>query len=103
MENTTTTVIVRFPVKPERFEEFQRAFDGLLNGLRQEPTFIEARVHQDLDNPNVLVFYETYQEDRQSFLNRVPQQPWFQTFLNQLPDLLTRERDVFWNERTEVY
>jgi len=102
MENTTT-VIVRFPVKPERTEEFQTAFNGLLSGLRQEPTFIEARVHQDLDDPNVVVFYETYAEDRQSFLNRVPQQPWFRTFLNQLPDLLTRERDVFWNERVEVY
>lgn len=103
MENTTTTVIVRFPVKPERAREFQTAFNGLLNGLRQEPTFIEARVHQDLDDPNVVVFYETYQEDRQSFLNRVPQKPWFQEFLDKLPNLLTRERDVFWNERTEVY
>lgn len=103
MENTTTTVIVRFPVKPERAEDFQTAFNGLLNGLRQEPTFIEARVHQDLDDPDVVVFYETYREDRQSFLNRVPQQPWFQEFLDKLPNLLTRERDVFWNERTEVY
>lgn len=103
MENTATTVIVRFPIKPDRFEKFQTAFDGLLDGLRQEPTFIGARVHQDLDDPNVVVFYETYREDRQSFLNRVPQQPWFQTFLDQLPDLLTRERDVFWNQRAEVY
>lgn len=103
MENTTTTVIVRFPVKPERDAEFQMAFNGLLNGLRQEPTFIEARVHQDLDDPNIVVFYETYREDRQSFLDRVPHKPWFKTFLDQLPDLLQRDRDVFWQERTEVY
>ncbi|WP_346293702.1 putative quinol monooxygenase [Sphaerothrix gracilis] len=103
MENTTTTIIVRFPVKPERAAEFQMAFSGLLNGLRQEPTFIEARVHQDLDDPNIVVFYETYREDRQSFLDRVPQKPWFKIFLDQLPDLLQRDRDVFWQERTEVY
>lgn len=103
MENTTTTVIVRFPVQPRKREEFQIAFNGLLNGLRQEPTFVEARVHQDLDDPNVVVFYETYREDRKSFLDRVPKKPWFQTFLNQLPDLLSREREVFWNECVEVY
>ncbi|MGJ3247351.1 MAG: putative quinol monooxygenase [Elainellaceae cyanobacterium] len=103
MENTTTTVIVRFPVQPEKREEFQTKFNQLLDGLRQEPTFIEARVHQDLDDPNIIVFYETYRESRASFLNRVPQQPWFQAFLHRLPNLLTRERDVFWNERVEVY
>lgn len=103
MKNTTTTIIVRFPVKPEKHEEFQTEFNLLLNGLRQEATFVEARIHQDLDEPNTVVFYETYQENRESFLKRVPQRPWFKEFLDKLPDLLQRERDVFWNERTEVY
>ena len=103
MKHSTTTIIVRFPVRPEKREEFQTEFNLLLHGLRQETTFVEARVHQDLDDPTTVVFYETYRENRESFLNRVPQQPWFQAFLNKLPDLLQRERDVFWNERTEVY
>lgn len=97
--NNITTIIVRFPVKPNKQEQFQTEFHKLLEKLHQEDTFVEARYHQDLDEPNTFVFYETYQESRASFLKRVPNQPWFQHFLAQLPNLLQRERDVFWHER----
>ncbi|NJO94480.1 MAG: hypothetical protein HC820_09405, partial [Hydrococcus sp. RM1_1_31] len=92
-------IIVRFPVKPEKYEEFQIEIRKLLEGLRQEETFVEARIHQDLDAPNIVVLYETYNESRESFLKRVPNQSWFKAFLDRLPNLLQREREVFWNER----
>ena len=103
MNNHLTTIIVRFPVKPDKQKEFQIEFHKLLDGLRQEDSFVEARVHSDLDEPNTVVFYETYRESRESFLNRVPNQPWFKAFFNKLPNLLIRERDVFWNQQTEIY
>jgi len=103
MTNHTTSIIVRFPVKPEKHEEFQVELRKLLEGLQQEDTFLEARIHNDLDDPNIVVFYETYRESRQSFLKRVPRQQWFKAFLEKLPNLLQRERDIFWSERTEVY
>lgn len=103
MDNPSTTIIVRFRVKPEKQEKFQTEFYKLLDKLRQEDSFIEARVHRDLDEPNTIVFYETYRESRESFLNRVPKQPWFQAFLNKLPILLYEEQDVFWNQQTEMY
>ncbi|MBD2771648.1 putative quinol monooxygenase [Iningainema tapete] len=99
MDNRVTTIIVRFPVKSEKKEEFQIELGKLLERLRQEETFVEARIHHDLDNPNIIVFYETYSESRESFLKRVPKQLWFQAFLDQLPNLLQQERDVSWNER----
>lgn len=102
MNNSITTIIVRFPVKPENREDFQVELHKLLERLRQETTFVEARIHHDLDNPNTIVLYETYNESRESFLNRVPKQGWFQSFLDQLPNLLQQERDVFWNERIAV-
>jgi quinol monooxygenase YgiN len=98
MDNSATTIIVRFPVKPDKHEEFQIQLRKLLNGLRQEATFVEARIHRDLDNPNMIVLYETYRESRESFLARVPKQVWFQAFLEQLPNLLEQEREVFWHE-----
>lgn len=51
----------------------------------------------------MIVFYEAYSESRESFLQRVPQRPWFKAFLEKLPNLLQRDRDVFWNERIETY
>lgn len=102
MNNHITTIIVRFPVKPEKYEEFQIEFRKLLERLSQEETFVEARIHHDLDSPNIIVFYETYKESRESFLKRVPSQPWFKAFLEQLPKLLQRERDVLWNERVST-
>jgi quinol monooxygenase YgiN len=99
MNAQITTIIVRFPVKLEKHEEFQFEFRKLLEKLRQEKTFVEARIHQDLDDPSIVVFYETYSESRESFLKRVPNEPWFQAFLERLPSLLKREREVFWNEQ----
>lgn len=99
MNNSVTTIIVRFPVKPEKHEEFNTELRKLLENLRNEKTFVEARIHQDLDDFNIIVLYETYSESRQSFLERVPNQPWFKAFLTRLPNLLQREREVFWNER----
>ena len=103
MSNKTTTIIVRFLVKSEKREIFQTALRSLLDGLRQEATFVEARIHRDLDQPDTVVLYETYQERRDSFSQRVSQEPWFQTFVDKLPELLQQEREVFWNERTAVY
>lgn len=99
MKNVVTTIIVRFPVKPERCEEFKIELHKLLEKLRQERTFVEARIHHDLDDSNIIVFYETYSESRESFLKRVPNQPWFKAFLDRLPSLLKYEREVFWHER----
>jgi len=99
MNNPVITIIVRFPVKSEKHQEFQIEFCKLLEGLRQEETFIEARIHQDFDDPNIVVFYETYNESRESFLKRIPNKPWFKVFLSRLPNLLQREREVFGNER----
>lgn len=103
MDNYTTTIIVRFPVKPEKNEEFQVELHKLLEGLQKEDTFLEARVHYTLDEPNIIILYETYRESRESFLKRVPKQPWFKAFLNKLPNLLQQERDVFWSQRTGLY
>ena len=98
-----TTIIVRFPVKPDRQPEFQTELDKLISKLRQEESFVEARVHRDLEEPNTVVLYETYQESRESFLSRVPKQSWFKVFLHRLPNLLIKERDVFWHQQIESY
>ena len=98
MNNSVTTIIVRFPVKPEKHGKFHTELRKLVENLRNEKTFVEARIHRDLDDSNIIVFYETYCESRESFLKRVPNQPWFKAFLTRLPNLLQREREVFWNE-----
>lgn len=99
MDDRITTIIVRFPVKPGKHKEFLVELRKLLEKLRQEKTFVEAKIHQDLDDPSIIVFYETYSESRESFLKRVPYEFWFQAFLERLPSLLQRKREVFWNEQ----
>lgn len=100
--NNITTIYVRFPVKADKHKEFETELSQLLKGLQQQETFIEARIHRDLDEPNVIVLYESYAESRESFLNRVPNQSWFKAFLDKLPSLLENERQVFWHERLEI-
>lgn len=101
--NHITTIYVRFQVKADKQKEFEAELSQLLKGLEQEKTFIEARIHRDLDEPNVIVLYESYSESRESFLNRVPNKPWFKAFLDNLPNLLEKERQVLWHERLKAF
>ena len=102
-QDPITTIIVRFTVKPNCQLEFQTELDKLVDRLRQEDSFVEARVHRDLNESDTVVLYETYRESRESFLSRIPRKPWFKDFLSKLPDLLIRERDVFWHQQIGSY
>ena len=69
-------LIVKLRV-PENGKNLLRASLIQLFGIMKgEPTFVTATLHDDLDDPALLVVYEVWQETRESFLANQMSKPY---------------------------
>ncbi len=55
------TIIARIEAKPGRIELVKAALLKLIEPTRQEQGCLQYDLHQDNENPNVFVFYESWQ------------------------------------------
>ncbi len=68
MSNSDTiTVVPRLKFKSGGLDEIMPALNVLLDKMSKEPNFVECYLHRDLDDPDVLVIYETWATTRESF------------------------------------
>jgi quinol monooxygenase YgiN len=81
-----------FPIAPEKREEALELVEGLVAGSNEEDGVIEYRVGADISDPNVLRFYECY-EDEAAF-EAHGETDHFGAFEAALPDLLAGEPEV---------
>jgi quinol monooxygenase YgiN len=84
------TYVIRFVVKPESAPRFLTLLEGVLDALRNEPSFQEAILHRD---PWRLMLYETW-EDHDEVLNVQLHRSYRQAFTDALPELLAEPRDI---------
>ena len=87
------TYVITFNVRPERREAFVSLLTGVLDAMRHEAMFHEAVLHQDPENANRFMLYETW-EDHEDVLQVQLQRPYRKAWHDALPDLLTAERDI---------
>lgn len=77
---TTTTdqivILVRFKLKPNSKEAFFGILKPLFDTMSQEPTFVNSIVHEDLDNPDHVVFYEIWNCSRETWLAEEATKPY---------------------------
>ncbi|OAS21536.1 putative quinol monooxygenase [Paenibacillus oryzisoli] len=70
MNHTEQTVIIaRFQLKPN--SDKQAFFDNLkplFDTMSKEPTFVNAIVHENVDNPDEVVFYEIWNCSKEVWL-----------------------------------
>ena len=59
-EGARLVVVVTLHVKPGHEEEFLRLLGPVLDAMRHEPTFINAALHQDPEDPTRFMLYETW-------------------------------------------
>lgn len=81
-----------FPIDPEKREQALDLVEGLVEQSNQEAGMVDYRVGADISEPNVLRFFEQY-EDQAAFEAHT-QTDHFQEFEAALPDLLAGEPDV---------
>ena len=85
------TVILH--VKPGREEELLGLLVPILDAMRHEPTFINAVLHRDPDDPTRFMLYETWadlDEVKQVQIHRA----YRQAYLARLPELLREDRQI---------
>lgn len=81
-----------FPLDPDRLDEALDLIDGLVDQSREEPGMIEYRATTDVHDPNVVRFFERY-EDAEAF-EAHSETDHLQGFDEAVPDLLAGEPEV---------
>jgi quinol monooxygenase YgiN len=57
----TVTYLIKFQVAPERRDQFLKLLDGVLDAMREEPTFHEAILHGDPGSEDHFMLYGTWE------------------------------------------
>jgi autoinducer 2-degrading protein len=87
------TYLVKFQVVPERCDQFLELLQGVLDAMREEPTFHQAALHRDPQSDHRFMLYETW-ESHEDVVNVQLHRPYRGALHEALPTLLTQERDI---------
>jgi quinol monooxygenase YgiN len=81
-----------FPIDPDSRDRALDLVDDLVEQSQAEDGLIDYRATTDVQNPNVVRFFEQYEDE--AALESHTQTEHFQTFEEALPDLLDGEPEV---------
>jgi quinol monooxygenase YgiN len=95
MTNQQVQLNIRFKAKPGKKEEFRKELFSLIEEMSSEKAFISAIVSDDLDQPDDLIIYETWQGTRDSWLAEEFIKPYRKNYEGTLGDLIV-DRSVTW-------
>jgi len=87
------TYLIQFDVIPQQRARFLSLLTQVLDSMRSEPMFHEAHLHQDPENENHLLLYETWQ-DHEDVLQVQLQRPYRQAFHEALGEVLAQPRTI---------
>ena len=90
----TTVLLVFLPVKPEARERFRKMLFEIAEHIAKEPDFVNASVHEDMDDPDTLVVHETWIGSREHLLKTHLSKPYRQEYEAALPQMLKAERRI---------
>ncbi len=90
----TVSFIVHLPTKPEQRDRMRAMLMNVLDTMAREPDFINTWVHEDLNDPDTLVLYETWACSREHFIAHHLAKPYRREYEAALPELLSAERRI---------
>ncbi|MEC0305009.1 putative quinol monooxygenase [Terribacillus saccharophilus] len=95
MSNQQIQLNIRFKAKPGKKEEFRKELSSLIEEMSSEKSFISAIVSDDLDQPDDLIIYETWQGTRDSWIAEELIKPYRKNYEERLGNLIV-DRSVSW-------
>ncbi len=95
MSNSQVQLHIRFMAKPGEKEAFRAALFSLIEEMSSEKAFVSAIVSDDLDQPDDLIIYETWQGTRDSWLAEEFVKPYRKDYEEKLGALIAN-RSVSW-------
>ena len=87
------TFIVTIALKPGCEEEFFDLLTPVLDAMRHEPTFVNAVLHQDPEDPSRFMLYETW-ADLDDVVQVQMHRDYRKAYWDRLPDLLREPRRI---------
>jgi quinol monooxygenase YgiN len=88
-------LVVRFQTKPGKKEQFLQRLNTLVEAMSAESNFVNAILHQNVDEPNEIVIYETWRGTRESWLRDEFPRPYRKPYEQVLSELID-DRSVDW-------
>jgi quinol monooxygenase YgiN len=88
-----TVILVSLPVKPEARETFRKMLSEIGEHIAKEPSFVSALIHEDMDDPDTIVLYETWSGSREQLLEQLTR-PYRRAYEAALPAMLKSERRI---------
>lgn len=86
---------IRFKVKPGKKEEFRKQLFTLADIMSNETNFVNAIIHDDMDQSEDIVIYEIWKGTQESWLQEEFPKPYRKEYEGVLSELLT-DRIVSW-------
>ena len=91
----TLNVFVR--VQPGHREKLLELGRALFDKLAKEPTFVDASINTAVDQPDLVVVYERWNETKDSFVQNVLPKPFYKPYLALLKQV-GLGREIYWLE-----
>jgi len=91
--HTRSEPISAVVVKPGCEAEFLSLLTPVLDAMRHEPTFINATLHRNPDDPTRFMIHETW-ADRQDLIEVQIPRPYRRAYLDRLPAILRDQRQI---------
>lgn len=86
--------IVRLTAKTETRERFRSELFNVIDQMTHEPDFINTFVHEDAQDPNTFIMYETWDCSREFFLVNHMKKDYRVRYEALLPELLAKPRTI---------
>ena len=89
----SVTYLIVFTVRPEQRDRFLSLLNGVLDAMRDETTFVNAKLHSDPAYPNRFLLHETWAYHQVVIVVHI-KRPYRDAWHAALPELLVNPRDI---------
>jgi quinol monooxygenase YgiN len=88
-------LLVKISLKPGRKPEFLEKLHAVVGVMAKEPSFINSTVHDNIENTDEVVVYETWKGSKESWLAEEYPRAYRKPYEDSLADLVV-DRSVSW-------
>lgn len=103
MSKQTISIIATLPSKPEKKEEMRKRLFQVADAMAREADFVQAWIHEDMNDPDTFVVYETWNCSREYFLANHLSKPYRTEYEAVLSQMLKQERRIDFLDGIRAY
>ena len=93
--SSQVVLLVRIALRPGKKSEFLERLRAVVGIMEKESSFINSTIHENVENPDEVVVYETWKGTRESWLAEEYPRPYRKPYEDSLAELVA-DRSVAW-------